>query len=647
MAALATVVVCIAAPFVALGPAFAGVGFGVVPTFPTNVTVGQSGLPASLTVSNVSTPPENAAPVTLTSITLVPSCGTNAAAFDCPAPDPNVFQLSPTGVGEAGTACAGTVFTITQVDPAQGKYQFTPATPVVLQPPGQPGDTCRINFTFDVVRAPAIDAVPGAPGVQTAQLGGAIGTSNLNGNLGTGSGTSVVTVAQATPAIATLVSAPAGPGGATPTVDVGSTFTDTATVTGVPNGPAPTGTVTFAYVYDPPGAAPCSGTLTPLAPSSPLVPGATVPPSSTATSPPVTANQPGTYRFIATYSGDANYTALPATPCGAPGENVIVQAMPTLATVAASSNPAAPPGTATIPETVSDTAIVTGTAGAPAPTGTVTFTRFFDAPGAAPCCGPSTVIGPVPLTPVAPATNPPSSTASTPPFAPTGPGTVRFLASYSGDAVYAPLPNTPCGEPGENVTVQAVPTLVTLAASSDPAAPPGTATTGDTITDTATVTGSPGGPVPTGTVTFTRYFDAPGAAPCSGPSAVIGPVGLTPAVPATTPPSATAVTPAFAPPGPGTVRYTASYSGDANYTAVPTTACGEPGENVTVTATPTLVTLAASSNPSDPAGVASPGTTVSDTATVTGIPGGPAPTGTVTFTRFFDAPGAAPCCGPS
>jgi subtilisin-like proprotein convertase family protein len=112
----------------------------------------------------------------------------------------------------------------------------------------------------------------------------------------------------------------------------------------------------------------------------------------------------------------------------------------------------------------------------------------------------------------------------------------------------------------------------------------GAAVTGDPVLDTATVTGVPGGLVPTGTVTFTRFFDGPGATPCSGPSTVFGPVALTPSNPATTPPSATASTaPDPAPATPGTIRFVASYSGDANYAAVSISVCGTPHENVTVT----------------------------------------------------------------
>ncbi|MEA2715953.1 MAG: hypothetical protein QOI99_270, partial [Actinomycetota bacterium] len=156
---LAVVLAVVAGPFVGLiMPARAGVGLGVTPTFPPVVTVGQTGLPATLQIVNNSTPPDDVDPILITSvspgvpaISLVPSCGTpfSTGPGDCPlaSADPGVFALSATGVGEAGTACAGIIFTITVVDPATGKVAFTPATAFSLQPPGSPGDTCRIDFT--------------------------------------------------------------------------------------------------------------------------------------------------------------------------------------------------------------------------------------------------------------------------------------------------------------------------------------------------------------------------------------------------------------------------------------------------------------------------------------------------------------------
>jgi len=119
---LATLLVMIAGSIlVTAGPAAASVSVAAASDFPNAVTVGQTGVPASITVTNTSTPPNAVGNVTLGTITLVPSCGTFAFTCDPAFADPGVFSLSPTATGEAGTGCAGTTFTITVIDPALGR----------------------------------------------------------------------------------------------------------------------------------------------------------------------------------------------------------------------------------------------------------------------------------------------------------------------------------------------------------------------------------------------------------------------------------------------------------------------------------------------------------------------------------------------
>ncbi|MFN2608806.1 MAG: hypothetical protein ABR511_13105, partial [Acidimicrobiales bacterium] len=434
------------------GPAAAGVGFGVVPTFPTSVVVGQTGLPASLSIQNTSTPPENAGTVTLTSITLVPSCGTGAAAIDCPAPsvDPGVFALSPTGVGEAGTVCAGTTFTIALVDATQGKYAFTPTTPVVLGPPGSPTDTCRIDFTINVVKAPTKDA-SAAPGLQTAQLAAAAGTSSVTGFTGTGSGTSGVTVAPASPAITTTASGP---------VAVGGAIHDTATLSGGAGPTGPTGTITFNLFG--PNDVTCGGV--PVFTSTVPVAG-----NGTYSSANFTTTAAGTYRFTASYSGDANNNPAGPTACTDPGEAVVVSpATPAITTTA--SAPVAIGGT------IHDTATLTGGF---SPTGTITFNLF--GPNDATCAGPAVFTSTVPV-----AGNGSYDSGT---FTVTAGGTYRFVASYSGDANNAAAGPTACTDPAETVNIKANPTITTTASAP--------VTVGGQIHDTATITG---GLNPTGTV---------------------------------------------------------------------------------------------------------------------------------------------------
>ena len=137
------------------------------------------------------------------SITMVPSCGSQNAGADCTPPaafDPGVIVPSATGMGEAGSACAGRTFTITLIDIAQGKYNFAPDAPFTLGPSSGGGapNECVIDFTVDVQRAPSIDANPAAPGLQTDQRSSAfavdIGPTNA-GQRASGTGTAETTVA--------------------------------------------------------------------------------------------------------------------------------------------------------------------------------------------------------------------------------------------------------------------------------------------------------------------------------------------------------------------------------------------------------------------------------------------------------------------
>ena len=75
-----------------------------------------------------------------------------------------MFSLSALGRGEVGTACAGTIFTISEVDAASGRLQFAPGAPVPLTGVGA---TCKINFTLSVLKVPTKDASVASPGTQT------------------------------------------------------------------------------------------------------------------------------------------------------------------------------------------------------------------------------------------------------------------------------------------------------------------------------------------------------------------------------------------------------------------------------------------------------------------------------------------------
>ena len=300
---LSILLAIVAGPFVGLiSPARAGMGVAVTPASSPVVPVGFTGVPATLQVVNISTSPDDLDPVTIEpvlagvpAITLVPSCGTSAisGSGDCSAPDPGVFLLSATALGEVGTACEGTTFTVAVIDEDTGRVSFTPSTPVVLQPPGSPDDMCVIDFTFDVLRVPTLDS-QGAPGVQTSQIAFATGRNSVTGSTGLASGTASVTVLD--PPVGSIATQ------AMPTAPLGSPISDTATVTGSPaTAPTPTGTVTFTLFG--PGDPTCAGTPVFTSPPQPLAGG----PPPTTTSGIFFPTSPGTYNWVAVYSGDANY----------------------------------------------------------------------------------------------------------------------------------------------------------------------------------------------------------------------------------------------------------------------------------------------------------------------------------------------------
>jgi hypothetical protein len=174
---LAGAVVC-AFFVVGASPAWAGSAFTTVLGLPGALVVGQTGVPASITLSNGSTGAQMAQNVTVSAITLVATCGTQAISTgDCPltAVDPGLLRLSASGVGEAGTGCAGGTFAIGILDAIEGKYLISPGAPVILGPVGGPDGVCIVDFTVDVLRPPTQDSNPSLAGLQTAATVFAVG----------------------------------------------------------------------------------------------------------------------------------------------------------------------------------------------------------------------------------------------------------------------------------------------------------------------------------------------------------------------------------------------------------------------------------------------------------------------------------------
>ncbi|MEY2516412.1 MAG: hypothetical protein QOJ89_3770, partial [bacterium] len=376
-------------------------------------------------------------------------------------------------------------------------------------------------------------------------------------------GTTVV-IAKAQPAIATTGSAG---------VMIGGRVTDSATLSGEHNPVG--GDVTFR-LYGPADAT-CMGAVV-------FTTTAAIDPDGTVTSSGVTPLAVGTYRWIASYSGDANNEAT-SGGCNDPGETVVVaKRSPTLSTSASAS--------VAVGGTITDRATLTGELYPT--TGDVTFRLY--GPGDQTCAG-----TPLRSSTVAILAD---GTATSPGYVTSMPGTYRWIAGYGGDANH--LANAgACNDPDEAVTVtKASPSIVTNASAA--------VAVGGRITDSATLVGE-FGPA-TGDVTF-RLYGAQDAT-CSA-SAIFQSV-------VTISGDGTATSQAFSPPSPGTYRWVASYSGDA-HSAAAVGACNDPGESVTVTkAAPSMTT-----NASPAVAV---GGRIADTATLVGEAG---PTsGNVTFRLY-------------
>lgn len=166
IATIATATVAVVLPSTAL----AGVGVSSSLTVPVNVSVGDTGVNGSFTVININTPPNNTETNTITTLQVAPACGAApAGANTCPTPDAGVFGIASPAIGAAATKCAGTSFTVSAPN-ASGIVTFTPASTVVLDPPGGAvgSDRCTVNFTLAVLKQPTIDVSPPTPGVQTA-----------------------------------------------------------------------------------------------------------------------------------------------------------------------------------------------------------------------------------------------------------------------------------------------------------------------------------------------------------------------------------------------------------------------------------------------------------------------------------------------
>ncbi len=333
----------------------------------------------------------------------------------------------------------------------------------------------------------------------------------------------------------------------TPSVPIGSSMYDTASLSGVTLTAG--GTVTYSVYSN----ADCSGLITTIG-------AVTVTNGSVPHSPSWTAVGPsGTDYFVALYSGDAS-NASASSGCAADPVSVNQNA-PSIATQLSST-------TVNIGGSDHDMATLSGSSNAG---GTVTYNVYSSAN----CSGQIGTLGPVTVTNgIVP--NSPTWTA-------TSAGTDYFVASYSGDANNAPVTSGCSAEP---VTVSPnAPTISTQLSAT-------TVAIGGAVHDTATLAGattSAGG-----AVTYSVYASAS----CSGLVTTLGPLTVTngsvPNSPSWTATSA------------GTYYFVASYSGDSNNDAAVSGCSAEP---ITVTSTTAIAGSFTTNNVGNP-GRASQGDTI-------------------------------------
>jgi hypothetical protein len=263
-------------------PASAAVSVQVNIAMPDAMVVGQSAQAAAFSFTNVSSLPDRALAPTVSSIKLSLSCANPSDDLCVPADaDPGVFTLSNAATGRSGSACGGMAFSVGAPD-AGNNVTFTPASTITLPY----NTTCTVDFTESVRKVPAHD-VTVTDKVQTIQT--VVVTLTALVLTGTGALSQVTTVDKGIPSLATNAS-PGGP--------LGTSLTDTATLTAPGLGVAPGGEVAFK-LYD----TACPANTPRFASTVGVVEGH-------ATSGSFAPANAGIYRWLAIYGGDANYYGL-------------------------------------------------------------------------------------------------------------------------------------------------------------------------------------------------------------------------------------------------------------------------------------------------------------------------------------------------
>ncbi len=505
------------------GLTFAGVGGGDVPTVTSPISIGQTGLGWSFTITNLSTTPndvDNVQISTNNNIFFTTTCGIPSPDGICPVAQreaANTIAISPlTATGQAGTACAGVNFTVAATG-NPNEYVFTPGANVILGPSstGGPLARCQVNFTVNINAAPVHDSSADA-GLQTSQLARVeelVDTKTQE--TGSAAGTSTVTVV----CHPTIVTAPDPTSGF-----VGAVLKDSATLAGGCN---PTGTITFKLfgVNDQTCSSTAIFTKTVTVSSGNGV-------YSTSTG--FTSVDAGTYHWIATYSGDTSNDTV-SSICAE--EAVVIIPPIGLRTIP-------DPSSGPVNTVLNDSAILSGGNN---PTGTITFNLF--GPNNATCSGTPIFTNTVPVS----GDGTYNTSAG---FTATKAGSYNWVASYSGDANNPSLTDA-CGSEVVVITEIRIRTTPNPSSAQIGRVPP--------LKDKAELAD---GVSPTGSITFKLF--GPTDPTCSGAPIFTNTVTVNGNGSYETSAGFTGAAEE------GTYHWTATYSGDSKNNSVSSTCADEP-----------------------------------------------------------------------
>lgn len=285
---------CLAAVLVP-ATAHAAPGIGVTPSLATGPEAALGDVAqGQLVLANNSSAPEDGGYLTVSELTLVPSCGAELADRNCalaPGSDVGTITIADSATGSG--ACTGNSFSVGDTDPVSGKVTFTPDIPIILGSAG-PGATCVISFDYTVNRFPAKDSSSEEDGLQTDLVAFARAAASWNGLQAVGLGYATVTVVRDTPEL--TVTAP-------PTIAVGARLSAAATLAGT----RPVGNLTFELFA--PADPECTGA--PMSTSTVAING-----NGTVQSSAVVATEAGTYHWRASYAGDNENEAV-SSDCSA------------------------------------------------------------------------------------------------------------------------------------------------------------------------------------------------------------------------------------------------------------------------------------------------------------------------------------------